>query len=676
MCRPAFSHSQRALNGEPSNDACDRGDELWQMPPGRAPLPLLNPPISPRITRSLPTPPQSDLEAAVARDAASLCADADALVVDWDAHGPTPAATGSDPKEGAAKVARFTAAADAQAGRWADLASAEALFGLPPTAHVGLATLRAELAALARLYALFTAILDTIRTVSPTPLPDAAAPLSSLADAVAGFAADIRALPKFLRDGWAVFGEVRASVDELGEVVPLAQALAHPTIRPRHWDELWSVLKGGDGLLGGGGSPSTSSSSSSSPLLAAAASAGLAAVDAAVAASGEATPPSPGSAAAADATTSSPPPPPPAARPPRLGILLLAGLAAHRDTVDDLASRAGKEAGVEAKLAALAAEWSAATLTFTDHKARGPVVLKPADTADLVERLEDAQVTLGAMASNRYAAPFALTASALLGRLSAVGEVLERWLGVQGAWAYMEAVFAGGDIVAQLPGEAKRFASIDRGFMKVVGHARDVKGVVVACTGSDLLRTLLPHLAEQLEVCQKALAAYLEAKRALFPRFYFVSDPTLLEILSLGSDPAAVAQHFQSGMFDALAAVTFEEGNGGGGAGGGRPASSTLTTTSPPIKTRIVEMVSVQGERVRLEPKALVDASGLMVEAWLARLVAGMQTTVKASLRRAVRAAAAGCAPADLVLQHPSQAALLALQWLWTAETQVNIETG
>ena len=334
---------------------------------------------------------------------------------------------------------------------------------------------------------------------------------------------------------------------------------------------------------------------------------------------------------------------------------------------------------MEAKLAALSAEWAAAALTFADHKAHGPVILKPADTADLVERLEDAQVTLAAMASNRYAAPFAATASALLGRLSAVGEVLERWLGVQGAWAYMEAVFAGGDIVAQLPGEAKRFAAIDRGFMKVVSHARDAKGVVAACTGSDLLRTLLPHLAEQLEVCQKALAAYLEAKRALFPRFYFVSDPTLLEILSLGSDPAAVAQHFQAGMFDALAAVTFEEGGAGaGGAGRGSggtsststPSSSSSSTVPPPPKTRMVEMVSVQGERLRLEPKAVVDAAGLMVEAWLARLVTGMQATVKAALRRAVRAAAAGCPPADLVLQHPAQAALLALQWLWTAETQ------
>ena len=34
-------------------------------------------------------------------------------------------------------------------------------------------------------------------------------------------------------------------------------------------------------------------------------------------------------------------------------------------------------------------------------------------------------------------------------------------------WMYMEAVFSSGDIVKQLPHEAKRFQNIDKNFMKV-----------------------------------------------------------------------------------------------------------------------------------------------------------------------------------------------------------------
>jgi len=58
------------------------------------------------------------------------------------------------------------------------------------------------------------------------------------------------------------------------------------------------------------------------------------------------------------------------------------------------------------------------------------------------------------------------------------------------------------------------------------------------------------------------LTAFLDTKRAEFPRFYFVSDPTLLEILSLGSDPQAVTPHFQSGLFDSLTEVTFDKARG------------------------------------------------------------------------------------------------------------------
>lgn len=95
--------------------------------------------------------------------------------------------------------------------------------------------------------------------------------------------------------------------------------------------------------------------------------------------------------------------------------------------------------------------------------------------------------------------------------------------------------------------------------LQIVAFASETQNVLAVCVSSDMLRSLLPTLLEQLELCQKSLSAYLETKRAEFPRFYFVSDPTLLEILSLGSDPPSVVPHFQSGLFDSLSNVTFDK---------------------------------------------------------------------------------------------------------------------
>jgi dynein heavy chain len=167
---------------------------------------------------------------------------------------------------------------------------------------------------------------------------------------------------------------------------------------------------------------------------------------------------------------------------------------------------------------------------------------------------------------------------------------------------------------------------------------KDNPNAMKATTTPGILEMLQRNNAD-LEKIQKSLQDYLETKRLAFPRFYFLSNDELLEILGQTKNPHAVQVHLKK-CFDNINKLEF---------------------TPEPRSIDIVAMISAEGERVELGKN--LKARG-HVESWLNTVEAAMIT----SLRKLMKEATIQYDKHDRIewiMQYPSQIVLTASQIAW-----------
>jgi len=111
---------------------------------------------------------------------------------------------------------------------------------------------------------------------------------------------------------------------------------------------------------------------------------------------------------------------------------------------------------------------------------------------------------------------------------------------------YLEPIFVAQDSNKDLMRESKTFVKeINQPFLRILKECTDnfpsIKKKIIGCEKK--LIDDLKKFNHDLDSLQKSIISYLENKRKTFPRFYFVSNDDLIEILSKSKDFENIQQH-------------------------------------------------------------------------------------------------------------------------------------
>ncbi|XP_016076637.1 PREDICTED: dynein heavy chain 14, axonemal [Miniopterus natalensis] len=214
----------------------------------------------------------------------------------------------------------------------------------------------------------------------------------------------------------------------------------------------------------------------------------------------------------------------------------------YEKEINEISTSATHETALEKMLFKIIDLWNTTPLHLVPHHTEAGSAPIISSLDDLVAQLEESQTMLATVKGSSYIEPIKGLVDKWDHNLTLFSHTLEEWVNCQRSWLYLEPVFNSLEIKRQLPAEAKLFSQVIGSWREIMFKIQNRLDALQVATSAGILETL-QNCNASLEYIKKSLEDYLEIKRMIFPRFYFLSNEELLAILAESEDPESVQPH-------------------------------------------------------------------------------------------------------------------------------------